>query len=424
MNENEVLNYLENRGFDSSIINEWHLEPFSDSVRINYYDKDKNFLYFRTNQFKRDPKYLSPKSQEMPEGHSWLYGLDHLSYIEDKLVIVEGEYNCILCWYMDYYGLGVSGQAMALKEYHLKDIPETVKKIIILYDEPKFAEARAKELLEYFDFNIEVFIAKYPERFRADGKKYDANDYFVNGLTEDFKAMMNVADRYLGDKLKSSNFKIEIKENDFIESYCNSYACKVSDGPKKYQEIMALSVISTVLNRHVYLRYGVHNLYPNLYVVLLGKSTVMRKSAALDMARYLIPSFNEKLILPNDFTPEGLFNLLTDKPSGLIKWSEFGGFLVNASTKTYQAGIKEFLTDAYDCPVKLNKRLSNNEYSINDIYLNIITASTIDWFTENIAQRDIFGGFLGRLFIFPALQKIKISGIQCHKNMTIMKLIN
>ena len=202
-------------------------------------------------------------------------------------------------------------------------------------------EIRAKEILEYFDYEKEVYIAKYPEKL-IEGKKYDANDYLINGLTEEFKMIINTAERFFGDRLKSTNINVKIDSNDFIETYCNDYASQISDAPRKYQELMGMSVISTVLNRKVYLNYGIYNLYPNLYVVLLGKSTVMRKSHALNMAKYLISKVNDSLILPNDFTPEGLFNLLVDNPSGIISWSEFGAFLVNANAKTYQAGIKEF----------------------------------------------------------------------------------
>ncbi len=406
MNENEILNYLEKRGFDGQTQKEWNLEPYNNSVKINYHDKDGNLLYTRLNQLTKEPKYLSPQSDKMPGGHSWLYGLHMARYITDKLVLVEGEYNCISCWLFGIYAFGVPGQSMALKDYHLEQIPKTVKKIVILYDEPKFAEARAKEILEYFDYEKEVYIAKYPGK-PVEGKKYDANDYLVNGLNEEFKMIINTADRFFGDKLKSTSIKVKIDSNDFIESYCNDYASQISDAPRKYQELMGMSVISTVLNRKVYLNYGIYNLYPNLYVVLLGKSTVMRKSHALNMAKYLISKVNDSLILPNDFTPEGLFNLLVDNPSGIISWSEFGAFLVNANAKTYQAGIKEFLTESYDCPKKINKRLSSNEFTINNVYLNIITASTIDWFTENIIQRDIFGGFLGRFIYIPCTPEDK-----------------
>jgi len=385
--------YLRQRGFDEEIIKAWKLEPGTDEVKINYLDPEGKLLYTRRNRPRKEPKYISPSSDKMPGGHSWLYGLHMLKYVTDTLLLIEGEYNCISAWIMGHYALGVPGQVMSLKDYHLKDIPDTVKKIIILYDDPKFATERAREILKYFDYEMKVYIATYP-----DGK--DANDYLKEGLAIDFKAIINIADRYLEDQLKSPDLKVKIPDNDFIEAY-KDYAGQITDAPEKYHELLALSIIATVLGRQVYLKYGVFNLYPNLYIVLLGKSTVMRKTACLNLAKHIIRKFNNGLILPNDFTPEGLFNLLNDKPAGLISWSEFGAFLINASTKSYQAGLKEFITEAYDCPDLLNKRLSGKEYSINNICLNITTASTIHWFTDRINESDTLGGFLGRFIYMP-----------------------
>ena len=78
---------------------------------------------------------------------------------------------------MGHYALGICGQTMRLKDYHLQEIPKNIKKIIILYDEKKFAFERAKEILDYFDYEIEVCIAKYGKY--KDGNKLDANDYLV-----------------------------------------------------------------------------------------------------------------------------------------------------------------------------------------------------------------------------------------------------
>lgn len=394
----DLRQHLKNRGFDDEIIKEWNLEPGSDEIKISYLDPEGNLLYSRRNRPGKEPKYISPSSDRMPGGHSYLYGLHMLKHITDKLLIVEGEYNCIASWIMGHYALGVAGQTMSLKDYHLKDIPDTVKKIIILYDDPKHAIERAREILKYFDYDKEVYVAKYPDN-------KDANDYLKEGLTIDFKAIINTADRYLEDQLKSPDIKIKIPSNDFIESY-KEYTMQISDAPAKYQELMALSIIATALGRQVYLKWGDTYIYTNLFIVLIGKSTVMRKTFCLNMAKRLLKKFNSELILPSDFSPEALFNFLSEKPQGLISWSEFGAFLIN-TTKNYQAGIKEFLTDAFDCPDALNKKLVAKSYEIENICLNIITATTLHWFTDRINESDTMGGFLGRFVFMPCKQEDK-----------------
>ena len=197
--------YLKQRGFDNEIIKAWKLEPGTNEVKINYLDPEGNLLYKRRNRPGKEPKYISPSSDKMPGGHSWLYGLHMLKYVKDTLLIVEGEYNCISAWSMDRCALGVPGQAMSLKEYHLKDIPDTVKKIKILCDDPKFATERAKEVLKYYDWQKEVYIAQYPDN-------KDANDYLKEGRVTDFQVITNMAVRYFEDQLMSPDIKVKIPE--------------------------------------------------------------------------------------------------------------------------------------------------------------------------------------------------------------------
>jgi len=391
-----MKNYLESRGFDDNIQEEWNLEPKKDHVLISYFDTNGKLLYKRENWPNGDPKYKS-KYKTPPGEKVSLYNLQKIKDITDTLLLVEGEYNTISAWLMGYYGLGVPGQGNSL-EPHLKHIPDTVKKIIILYDDPELALKRAKEILKYYENEMKVYIAKYP-----DGK--DANDYLKEGDYIGFKAIMNVADRYMEDQLKSSHIKIDIPSGDFIEAY-KDYSTQISDAPAKYQELMALTIISTLINRNVYLKWGRRNLYPNLYVVLIGKSTVMRKTEAISGAIQMINTINKDLVFPSEFSQEALFNHLSDNPIGIISWAEFGGFLAGA-TKSYKSDIKEFLTTVYDCPNFTRKKLVDKEYIIEEPFINIITATTIHWFADRITEADALGGFLGRFVYIPCKKEDK-----------------
>jgi len=63
-------------------------------------------------------------------------------------------------------------------------------------------------------------------------------------------------------------------------------------------------------------------LYPNLYIVLIGKSTIMRKSESINLAVKMIRTINNDRIFPSQFTQEALFGLLQDKPVRVISWAE------------------------------------------------------------------------------------------------------
>lgn len=294
---------------------------------------------------------------------------------------------------MGHTALGIAGQTMHLKDCHLKHVPENIKKIILLYDDIKFALERAEEIKEYFQDSVEVLVACYPDNL-------DANDYLVQGRKADFDAIVKTAKSH--EELKDTNANkstlkeldienIAIPEDDFVTNYCNEYACKCTDAPRKYNEAVALSLISTVIGRKIYFRFGRGKIYLNIWAVLIGKSTIMRKSESISAGRDLL---DKELIIPSEFSPEGLFSQLSEKPQGLIIWPEFGGFLSGA-TKNYNIGVKEFLAELFDCN-DIKKKLKKDEFTIKDPCVSILTATTMDWLVDRIDNGDIKGGFLGR----------------------------
>ena len=101
---NDFNNYFKSRSFSDDIVKEWRLEDYPNQkiAKINYYDVSNNFLYPRCNNYgekykDKVPKYVSPKSEKIPGGHSWLYGLWKIKDLIDieELLLAEGEYNCI-----------------------------------------------------------------------------------------------------------------------------------------------------------------------------------------------------------------------------------------------------------------------------------------------------------------------------------------
>jgi len=416
MNIEENKSYLEKRGISSEVAKEWNLEdiPEKKIVKINYPHKDGSYNFCQYRYYGNKPniaKYFFPKDLEITKKKSILYGLqkydtDDIKYLGEPSLLMEGALNTISATLMGYQALGMPGQTFKLGEDDYNYFPIN-SKVIILYDAIDFALERAKEIREKRK-DLKIFIAQYENDM-------DANNYLVQSRKEDFDRIIRDAKSY--DEIISTTENnqvkryevgsIEVPEDDFITYYCDEYACKSTDAPRKYQELMALAVISVVLNRKVYLPYSVNNLYPNLFVVLIGKSTIMRKSVSLNLARNLIFNFNKEFIFPHDFTQEGFFEHLKEFSKGIIIWSEFAGFL-QKSTKPYMAGTKEFLTDAFDCPIYLNKKLAGKKiFEIENPYINIITATSMKWFTENITEADVKGGFLGRFIYILALPNDK-----------------
>ena len=187
------ISYLNKRGFDEETIKSFNLEdiPEKELVNIYYFDNDGKQLYCRTNFYgdkHPDPKYKSPAKKHLRDGHSWLYGLWKLGDVKDAkdLLLIEGEYNTISSWIMGFSSLGIGGQQIPLKECHLVHIPESVKRITVLYDVEEIALKRAVEIDSFFNGEKEILITKYPD-------KRDANDYLVEHKGGEFAKIISSA---------------------------------------------------------------------------------------------------------------------------------------------------------------------------------------------------------------------------------------
>lgn len=195
---------------------------------------------------------------------------------------------------------------------------------------------------------------------------------------------------------------------DFI-NYCN----KITDAPDILEYAGALIALSTILQKNVHLKWAGGKLYPNFYALLIMKSGG-RKSTVAGIVKKILEKFDTEkgtsLIFPNDITPEAFYALAQNQPYGILFHTEFGGFLKTLD-RSYNKGMKEFLTDIFDgfSQKKLIKgpNGTGQMFKINDPAFNILSASTVSWIAENLKESDLKSGFMQRFTIFYAQQDKK-----------------
>ena len=184
------------------------------------------------------------------------------------------------------------------------------------------------------------------------------------------------------------------------------YAEPLSDAPLVYHLFVGLTVIGVTLGNRVYIPFGNQRIYPNLWTALLGPSSFYRKTTAIGIGRDLLETFEDNVILPDEFSPERLFKKLQSNPVGLLTWSEFGHAL-STFERSYMMGTKEFLTDIYDCRPKYKRELNQCTIEINNPAISILTASTPEWLKKRMREDDIRAGFYPRFLFVPAFKKEK-----------------
>ena len=198
--------------------------------------------------------------------------------------------------------------------------------------------------------------------------------------------------------LVESELKQAIPQSGIIADYMQ-YVTPLTEAPYQFHLMGGLMAISTILSNHVFIPFGEKKIYPNLYVILVGASSTSRKSTSLDYSIGLISDIAEECIFPNEITPEAFKEELSNHAQGIFKVSEFGSLLAQFE-KEYMRGMKEFLTDIFDCPVKYERKLRGNKFVINNPCINIFGASDVTWISDKFKEKDIRGGFLPRFIFF------------------------
>ena len=202
-----------------------------------------------------------------------------------------------------------------------------------------------------------------------------------------------------------------------------------TEAPAEYVAASLLSAMAAAIGNKATVSIGVHGTKPNLYMLLIGDSTLMRKSTSLAIGtkalqeiswrkqadfsaakkvwenatkeerKFLQKPVDESNLYPDDFSPESLLEKIEMKPDGLIYASELGSLLARMDSG-YGHGLKIMLTNIYDCPPfydKTTKTAGNNR--IESPAINIIGASTLQWLQKHLSGADLLSGFLGRFCV-------------------------
>ena len=142
----------------------------------------------------------------------------------------------------------------------------------------------------------------------------------------------------------------------FVERYI-TWATNLGDAAPQYHEGAAFVVLSALLSGSVLLPTSFGNIYTNIWVMVLGDTTITRKSTAMDIGIDLLLEVDPDVVMATDGSIEGLLQGLSTRPGkpSIFLRDELAGLLESMSKKDYMAGMAEMLTKLYDG--KTQKRL-------------------------------------------------------------------
>jgi hypothetical protein len=187
----------------------------------------------------------------------------------------------------------------------------------------------------------------------------------------------------------------------FLETYTD-WAVDATDAVPEYHKLSALVVLSSIISTSVRLPCSYHPaMVPNIWGMVLGDSTLSRKTTAMGMARDLILMPDPDTIVATDGTPEGLLTALEQRPgkTSLFLIDEVSGFFNSINRKEYQAGMRETLTYLYDSPPVVARTLRKERIVINSPMFILFCGGITDHVYEAVNEDYVISGFLPRFLV-------------------------
>lgn len=291
-----------------------------------------------------------------------------------------------------------------------RGLPEEEVKIVLLALRDRFFDG--KETTGFSEDELEKVVASIGGRQAA--KEIEARREIAQAAPTATAEFLAQAEDYLLQALPDTGYL-----RDFY-----GWVYPSTDAPTHFHVFAGLATVGVILERRVRIPFGALSIWPNIYLCLIAPSSRYHKTSCLVPAERLLgrfttpnmkPKANEEqsdpkplsLLLPQQSSPEALFDSLEEQRAGVIAWDELGEALARFG-RSYMAGFMEFLTQIYDSPeTPIRRRLRKQNIIIRQPCISIITASTPEWLTENLTESQAGGGFLARWLLIPATEKAR-----------------
>jgi hypothetical protein len=185
----------------------------------------------------------------------------------------------------------------------------------------------------------------------------------------------------------------------FVERY-TEWGRTRSDAASQYHEAGAFTILSALLSEGLVLPTSFGNLIPNLWFMILGDTTLTRKTTAMEMAIEMIQLVYEEAVVATDGSIEGILTAMAARPhqGSVFYRDEFSGLLDAMRKRDYYTGMMEALTKLYDG--KYQKRvLRKDTIEIRDPIFVMLCGGIKSRIIELLDTEHIISGFIPR-FIF------------------------
>jgi len=191
-----------------------------------------------------------------------------------------------------------------------------------------------------------------------------------------------------------------IPSSGFVRHFVH-YATHCTDAPAIYHVAAAATAVSVAVSDTIHLVWDYQRdeskIPLNLWSLIVGRSSLDRKSTAVNLATDLIVSAFPHKIAPISGSMEGLIEFLVDQPCCIFLIPELSVLLDQMEASYWKQG-KSLLMDLYDGRGTYTRKLRGQEpVIIRDPRICLLGASAISLLDQTTRATDWTGGFLARM---------------------------
>lgn len=194
---------------------------------------------------------------------------------------------------------------------------------------------------------------------------------------------------------------------------------KEMESPTSFWYWSSLASISAILKDNVWLsRGGAYKLYPNIYVMLLAGSA-MKKGPPIGLAKEIVKLVGNTKVIVGRSSIQGILKelgTLTSEPGGKVQ-KKSAGFIVASefsSSLVEDPAAFNCLTDLYDRHYNIGEwksLLKSESFSLRDPTVSMLVATNDPHLRDFVKEKDIYGGFFGRMFIIKEEQVSRLNSL-------------
>jgi hypothetical protein len=208
--------------------------------------------------------------------------------------------------------------------------------------------------------------------------------------------------------------ELDILPRTIIDDY-KDWACAATDASAQYHELSIFVLLSILTASGLKLETSYGEFTPNLWGLILGDSTLTRKTTAMKLAMSFVDEIDRDLILATDGSAEGILTGLSTRPSMVSTYfkDEVAGFLDSIAKKEYLAGLPEILTQLHDVPPIYTRRLRKETITISSPIFIFFGGGIRDKVYSLVNEQLILSGFIPRFLIVSGetdLSQIRTTG--------------